>query len=63
MNTKELLTHLYELEHQLNVVNDRIGETIDTFNNQWLSARLSAVRRGICSLKGNIEELEEVYTF
>ena len=63
MDTKDLLAHLCEIEDQLIKAAERVDETRDTFNNRWLSSRLTEIETDINRVKHKIEELQEIYTF
>lgn len=63
MNTKELLAHLCEIETQLITAAERVDETRDTFQNRWLSSRLTEIELEINRVKHMVQELEEIYTF
>lgn len=63
MNTKELLAHLYEIYEQLMTAAERVDETRDSFNNKWLSSKLTEIETDINRVKNKIIELEKVYTF
>lgn len=63
MNTKELLSHLYEIYEQLITAAEKVDETRDSFNNRWLSSKLTEIEREINGVKDKIIELEKVYTF
>lgn len=63
MNTKELLAHLYEIYEQLMTAAERVDETRESFNNRWLSSKLTEIEREINGVKDKIIELEKVYTF
>ena len=63
MDTKDLLAHLCEIEDQLIKTAERVDETKDTFNNRWLSSRLTEIETDINRVKHKVEELQEIYTF
>ena len=63
MNTKELLSHLYEIYEKLITAAEKVDETRDSFNNRWLSSKLTEIEREINGVKDKIIELEKVYTF
>lgn len=63
MNIKELLEHLYEIYEQLITAAEKVDEMRDSFNNKWLSSKLTEIEREINGVKDKIIELEKVYTF
>lgn len=63
MNTKELLAHLYEIYEPLITAAEKVDETRDSFNNRWLSSKLTEIETDINRVKNKIIELEKVYTF
>lgn len=63
MNTKELLAHLSEIYEPLITAAEKVDETRDSFNNRWLSSKLTEIEREINGVKDKIIELEKVYTF
>lgn len=63
MNTKELLSKLYDIETQLTTAAERVDETRDAYNNRWLSSRLTEIENEINIVKHKVEELQEIYTF
>lgn len=63
MNTNELLAHLYEIYEQLMKSAERVDETRESFNNRWLSSKLTEIETEINKVKNKIIELEKVYTF